>query len=404
MRKQFMAACLGVCLTIAGGAVAQDLVPYPPQPAAVDWPTSGWAIGALPPSAESEVSRLVDEALSGEKTDLMGETRAVVIIHGGKLVMEAYRDGFAPSTRQVSWSMAKSVTHALTGRAVMQALIGDLDTPMPGPWPDGDPRAQITWRQWLEMTDGLDYRELDAPSIMENDVSLMMYGAGRFDVAGYAVEELPPAHTPGTHWNYSTAGLHLVGWALADVIRTGDCTLEGNRARGDASSPDTACVPKERRFSDWARSELFEPLGMDAVVEFDAAGTFLGGSLVWASARDFAKFGYLHLRGGVWEGERLLPDGWVDWARTGSLQDDHNVWGAGFWITPEEGPTYPQQGATTPPWDAFSAQGHEGQSIWIVPSRDLVIVRLGLMSNARENWTALYEWNQEIARAFPEAN
>ncbi len=403
MRKRFMAVGLGIFLALFGRASGQELVTYPPQPGSVEWPTDGWAKGELPASASGEVSRLLDEALSGEKTGLMGETRAVVIIHRGKLVTEAYRDGFVPSTRQVSWSMAKSITHALTGRAVKQALIGDINAPMPGPWPEGDPRARVTWRQWLEMTDGLDYHELDAPTIIENDVSLMMYGPGRFNVAAYVVQELPLLHPPGTHWNYSTAGLHMVAWALADVIQTGTCTLEGNRANVGGSSPATPCVPREKRFSDWAQSELFEPIGMDAVIEFDAAGTFLGGSLVWASARDFAKFGYLHLRGGVWEGEQVLPKGWVDWARTGSLEDDHNVWGAGFWITPEEGPSYPQQGATTPPWDAFSAQGHEGQTIWIVPSRDLVIVRLGLMSNARENWTALYEWNQAIARAFPQA-
>lgn len=403
MCKRFMAICFGALIACSARAGAEDLVAYPPQPAGIDWPTQGWAKGELPTSAEGEVSRLVDEALSGEKTDLMGETRSVVIIHGGKLVMEAYRDGFGPSTKQVSWSMAKSITHAMTGRAVMQALIDDIDEPMPGPWREDDPRAEITWRQWLEMTDGLDYRELDAPSLMENDVSLMMYGDGRFDVAAYIRDQMPPAHVPGNHWNYSTAGLHLVGYGLAEVIHTGECVLQDRRADPPASEPTTTCVPKEARFNDWAQSELFEPLGMEAVIEFDAAGTYFGGSLVWASARDFAKFGYLFLRGGAWEGERLLPEGWVDWARTGALEDDHNVWGAGFWLTPQEGPSYPRQGATSPPWDAFSAQGHEGQTIWIVPSRDLVIVRLGLMSNARENWTASYEWNQKIARAFPEA-
>ena len=402
MRKHFISMFAGVLMAASGMAHAQDLTPYPSQPAGVEWPTDGWASGDLPVSAKDEVSRLIDEALSREKTDLMGETRAVVIIHGGKLVTEAYRDGFDHSTRQVSWSMAKSITHALTGRAVVQALVDDLDTPMPGPWPQGDPRAEITWRQWLEMTDGLDYHELDAASVTQNDVSVMMYGKGRFDVVSHVIDTLAPVHSPGAHWNYSTAGFHMIGWALGDVVKTGNCTLETNRANARASAPVTGCLPKEERFNDWAQSELFAPLGMDAVIEFDAAGTYLGGSLVWASARDFAKFGYLHLRGGVWEGERLLPEGWVDWARTGSLEDDHNVWGAGFWITPEEGPSYPEQGAVSPPWDAFSAQGHEGQTIWIVPSRDLVIVRLGLMSNARENWNALYEWNQEIARAFPQ--
>ena len=142
---------------------------------------------------------------------------------------------------------------------------------------------------------------------------------------------------------------------------------------------------------------------MDAQPEFDASGTFLGGSLIYASARDFARFGYLYLRDGVWEGERLLPEGWVDFARRPHEGTGSNVYGAGWWITPPEGeePTHPQS-AKSAPYDAYHAGGNEGQTIWVVPSKDLVIVRLGLMSNAPENWAALYEWNQKVARAFPD--
>jgi CubicO group peptidase (beta-lactamase class C family) len=149
---------------------------------------------------------------------------------------------------------------------------------------------------------------------------------------------------------------------------------------------------------------LFTPLGMDFRIEGDSVGTFLGGSLVWASARDFAKFGYLYLRDGVWEDERLLPEGWIDFARTETPADNANIYGAGWWITAYGEERTHAQTAKTPPWDAFHAGGHEGQTIWVVPSRDLVIVRLGLMTNAGENWEALYEWNQEIARAFPEVS
>ena len=143
---------------------------------------------------------------------------------------------------------------------------------------------------------------------------------------------------------------------------------------------------------------------MDTVVEFDPKGTYLGGSLVWASARDFAKFGYLYLRDGVWEGTQILPEGWVDFARTPGPASNTNVYGAGWWIIPDKGPLTHRQNADSEPRDAFHAGGHEGQTIWVVPSRDLVIVRLGLMPNDGENWPALYEWNQRIARAFPPVN
>ena len=155
---------------------------------------------------------------------------------------------------------------------------------------------------------------------------------------------------------------------------------------------------------EWMKDVFFDPIGMDARPEFDAAGTFLGGSLVWASARDFAKFGYLYLRDGVWDGQRLLPEGWVDFSRRNPVSTKANVYGAGWWLGADPAPEPAGQAATTPPFDPFSAQGHEGQTIWIVPSKDLVIVRLGLMPNSGDNWPRLYEWNQSIARLFPDVS
>jgi CubicO group peptidase (beta-lactamase class C family) len=223
-------------------------------------------------------------------------------------------------------------------------------------------------------------------------------------VVGYVLS-LPAAHPPGTRWNYSTAGFHMIADALARVIGVGDCTLEGQRRNAASLSPMTACAsPRERVFNEWAQGTLFGPLGMDAEIEFDATGTFLGGSLVFASARDWAKFGTLYLRDGVWNGERLLPEGWVNFARTPGPDTSVNVYGAGFWITPPTGsPIRPAGHASPlPPEDSFSAQGREGQVVWIVPSRDLVIVRLGLMPSQIENWQVLYDWCQAVAIGFPE--
>ncbi|MEL6258897.1 MAG: serine hydrolase, partial [Pseudomonadota bacterium] len=267
-----------------------------------------------------------------------------------------------------------------------------------------DPRAAITWRNWLNMVDGLDYNEIGEQDLTKNDVVQMMFGPGRFDVVGWVVDNAPALHTPGEVWNYSTAGLHLVGRALQSRLELGACSRSANRRDRDALSPQTPCAPEvDIEMARWLEAEFFAPLGMDAQPEFDAEGTFLGGSLVWASARDFAKFGYLYLRDGVWEGERILPEGWVDFARTESPAENVNVYGAGWWITPPEAVERShRQAAKTCPCDTFSAGGHEGQTIWVVPSRDLVIVRLGLMQNNPENWAALYEWNQSIARAFPE--
>ncbi|MEQ9315498.1 MAG: serine hydrolase [Henriciella sp.] len=420
-------ALIGMVFLFAGMASAQDLVPLPPQPEGLAWPTAGWEEGDLPPDIEVDIQALVDDAMSRELEDLMGETRAIVIIHRGKLVLEAYRDGFGPETKQVSWSMAKSVTSALVGRAIELRLIDDIDYPMPVPFDDADPRSKITWRHWLNMTDGLDYTEIGAAGLADNDVVQMMYGPGRFDVISYIRDELPADYKPGTSWNYSTAGYHLIARALADILLSSNIQRDRPGSNGESIGEilrstdvyqcevvlpnDASNEAVEAALADlqpclvaramWAI--LFEPLGMDAQPEFDAAGNFLGGSLVWASARDFAKFGYLYLRDGVWEGERLLPQGWVDFSRSDPVATEANVYGGGWWITTGGAEPFPSyQRRNLPPWDSFAAEGHEGQTLYVVPSRDLIIVRLGLMDNGGTNWPALFEWNQSVASLFPE--
>lgn len=403
---------IGVSLVLlsgraAGQDVAQPIMDLPdmtwPDTERAIFPDADWAQGAVPVANAANVQSLIDEAMSREQGDVMGETRQIVVIHKGQLVAEAYREGFGPETRLVSWSMAKSITQALVGRAVHEGLIDDIDAPMPGPWEADDPRAAITWRQWMTMTDGLDYTEVGETDLAKNDVVQMMFGPGRFDVVGY-VKDLPQIHAAGTHWNYSTAGFHTISRAIQHHLGLGYCSTSTNENNADSLSPITSCAPEsDTEMALWLQSNLFTPLGMDAQPEFDASGTFLGGSLVYASARDFARFGYLYLRDGVWKEERLLPEGWVAFATTLHAGTDTNVYGAGWWVTPPEGetPTHPQS-AISAPYDAFHAGGNEGQTVWVVPSKDLVIVRLGLMSNAPENWAALYEWNQKVARAFPD--
>jgi CubicO group peptidase (beta-lactamase class C family) len=410
------------------GAGAQSLTPLPPQPAGLAWPTSGWETGDLPPESKADVETLIAEAMGKGVGDVMGQTRGLVIIWRGRLVAEAYAEHFTPDTKQISWSMAKSVTQAMVGRTVQLGLIKDIDAPMPSPFKAGDKRREITWRQWMNAVDGQDYHELDGdPDLTKNDVVQLMYGDGRFDVVTYVEKAFPLAHEPGTYWNYSTPAFHLIGWALQSLQPIYDSERTALRGRvqltPELASEVAICerlrplgdsipegcrtlnerveVYRQRWVGDGFLTNLSEGIGMKVTIESDAAGTYLGGSLVWASSRDFAKFGYLYLRDGVWEGERLLPEGWVDFARSPGPAANTNVYGAGWWIIPPQGPLTHHQNADSDPRDAFHAGGHEGQTIWVVPSRDLVIVRLGLMPNEGDNWPALYEWNQRIARAFP---
>jgi CubicO group peptidase (beta-lactamase class C family) len=339
--------------------LAAVLIALPPQPAGVPFPTRDWPTGRLPAGTDTAA---VDRALGATAvTDPeLGETRAVVIVQGGRIVAERYRSGYSPSTRLVSWSMAKSITQALVGIAVRMGLV-DPDKPMGNPrWGTGDARNAVTWRQWLQMVDGQDYHEIGVRDATSNDAARMLFGDGRRDVAAYAAS-LPQIHAAGAHWNYNTAGIELVSDALGRVF-----------------APGASASERRARVADVLARELFGPLGMtSALPEFDAAGTFLGGSLVYATARDFARFGLFYLRDGVWEQKRILPDGWVDFART-------------------RGPA-----PNSDPGEQFSAQGHEGQLITIVPSKDLVIVRLGHLDDTH-GWPALFRWMQELVAAFPD--
>lgn len=371
-------------LAFAASAHAQELYPLPPQPAGVAWPGADWETAPLPADVDRAAYDLaVTEAFAGVHPQ-MGETRAVVIVQSGRVVFERYADGYTRDMRLNSWSMAKSITHALVGAAVLRGQVA-IDTPMGNPaWRAGDRRASITWRQFLQMVDGLDYRE-SSDDVSQAGNARMLFGDGRRNVARWAAQR-PLLHEPGTHWNYTSAGTMLISDALTRALA------------GSADSP----TERRARMRILMDAYLFQPIGMQPVVEFDPQGTFYGSSLVWATARDFARFGYLYLRDGVWNGERVLPEGWVDFARTPGPDSNTDVYGAQWWLTPPSGTGRPERSLIVNPdlRDAFSAQGHEGQIIVVVPSKDLVMVRLGRFDGGDEAWNAMGDWAGRLIGAF----
>ena len=377
-------ALAAAVLMLAPAAHAQTLHPLPPQPAGLAWPTQAWAEAPLPRDVDRAAFDLaVTEAFAGEH-ELMGETRAVVIVQGGRIVFERYGEGYSRDTHLNSWSVGKSITHALVGAAVLQGRVA-IDTPMGNPhWRASDRRSAITWRDWLNMVDGLDYTET-SENVAESGNARMLFGPGRMDVARWAARR-PLIHDPGTHWNYTSAGTILISDALTRVIVPDPRDAADRRARMRA----------------WMQSSLFARIGMNPIVEFDPQGTFYGSSLYWATARDFARFGYLYLRDGVWDGQRVLPVGWVDFARRPGPDPDTDVYGAQWWLTPAHGPGRPDRSLITDNAmsDAFSAQGHEGQLIVVAPSKDLVMVRLGLFHGGGEAWDALGDWSTRLIGAF----
>lgn len=368
------------------GPARQALSPLPLQPEDTPWPTQAWSVAPMPAAADPQnVARLMADAETG-RTPFLEATRAVLVVQGGRLVYERYAPGFGPDTRFLSWSVAKSVTHALVGAAAARGLLNPDAGMGHRRWAVSDPRSAITWRQWLQMTDGLLQNETAAVTLASNSAAVMFFGKNRTDAMGFATQ-LPLGYRPGTRWNYSTAGITLAADALTERTAPGAPAHERRAAM--------------RRFM---REALFAPIGMNsAQPEFDAQGAFLGGGFVWATAQDYARFGLLYLRDGVWDGQRIFPPGWVDFARTPVQGSGADTYGAGFWLTPETGTGTPSRAliAGRNPADAFSAQGRDGQVILIVPSQDLVIVRLGLLGGGREGWSALGDWLAALAQSFP---
>jgi CubicO group peptidase (beta-lactamase class C family) len=359
---------------------AAPLVPLKGQPAGVPFPTTAWPKGSAPATAEAIIKSQFDKAFSGQIKEI-GETRAVIIVHNGRIVAERYGTSFDANSKLISWSMAKSVTAALVGIAVGDGKL-KLDDPLNEPlWDDGDPRRNITVRQALHMADGLRWREDGYADPIQNDAAKMLFGSGREDIVAY-VADRPKEFEPGQKWRYSSGTTNLISAAV-----------------GRAVAPRSLRDPLGKEgLRNFMYDRLFRPLGMtNTAAEFDLAGNFYASSLIQATAQDYARFGLLHLRDGVWDGKRILPEGYVDFVRTPTTAEGATEYGAHWWLSPSNKAGLLKEG----PYDSFEAQGFQGQVIAVIPSKDLVIVRLGIMSDEK-GWDTLGAWLQPIVNAFPD--
>ena len=351
------------------------LVPLPPQPAGVPWPTEEWPGGELPPGVDPDLAPLLDEVF--DDAGPLAVTYAVLVVQGGRVVLERYEGALEHFDREptpvtaatplLSWSMAKSMLHAVVGLLVGDGRL-DLDAPADVPeWSDpGDPRHAITLRQLLAMRDGLDFTE-DYVDERVSDVIGMLFGEGQADMAHFAADR-PLTAAPGTRFNYSSGTSNIISGVVARTVGRGE------------------------PYARFLHGRLFGPLGMaSADPEFDEAGTWVASSYVRATARDYARFGLLYLRDGMWDGVRMLPPGWVDDARTWVSEDpeDASPYGAHWW------------GVAGDTLGTFRASGYEGQSITICPALDLVVVRLGKTPLERE--PNLAPWRAAMVQAFADA-
>jgi CubicO group peptidase (beta-lactamase class C family) len=304
------------------------------------------AAGRNAGSANDALAAVVDRAFSEPNPARPRRTQALLIVRQGRIVAERYAD-IGPDTPMIGWSMTKSVLNALTGILVGRGVLAlDRTVPVPEWKAAGDPRSAITLDQLLRMSSGLRFDE--DPGNPRSGLLHMLFETG--DASGYAASQ-PLLAAPGSIWRYSSGTSNI----LSRVIRN--------------------AIGNEAEYLEFPRRALFDRLGMTtAVLETDATGTFVASSNMYATARDWARLGLLYLQDGMWDGERILPEGWVGYSRSVAPADGAKRYGAHFWArVPVE---YCASDVPLPA-DAFHAAGHEAQLVTIVPSRDLVIVRLG---------------------------
>ncbi|MES2698749.1 MAG: serine hydrolase [Pseudomonadota bacterium] len=335
------------------------------------------AVSTEPGVPREELARAVDALFAREG---LGETRAVIVMHGGRVVAERYADGFDADTRFIGWSMSKTVTAVLIGMMVADGRLALDNSPPIDQWRRaGDPRGEITLRQLLQMRSGLRHEEGADPPYNSSEVR-MMYLDGRDDMAAWA-EAQPMDHAPGAVFRYSTATSVILGDVLARLL-----------------APEGEPDERQQAVGQFLDARLAVPLNLTSMVaEYDAAGTMLAGSAVWANARDWARFGDLLRNGGSARGVQLVPRGWVDFMTSESPRAPD--YGAQLWLNRPSGKDRNVLFAEQGPDTAFAALGHGGQVLFVSPQQGLTVVRLGRGSEGDQR--AMLDTLAELVALYP---
>ncbi|MYF69261.1 MAG: serine hydrolase [Proteobacteria bacterium] len=328
---------------------ALRMPPPPGDPATIPWPDGDMLENAPLPAAidQAAMAAASDWAFDRESPEQI--TLSLLVVHEGRIVHERYAPGVTMETRTRTWSTAKSIAATLIGILVDQGRLS-LDAPLDLAWfpeadaNDHDPRSEITLRHVLNMSSGL--YTIDNANLEYATGSGLSYWAGESSAIHSRSRGL--IREPGTHWDYENY----------------DTLLAVYRMKLELGETDYLKFP---------RSALLDRIGMrNTLLSTDRFGDFILSSQVYTNARDLARFGLLYLRGGVWNGERVISEEWIDFVRTPalSLAEHGNFYGGQWWLVPDD--------RTDVPKDAYSTAGNRGQYVIVVPSHDLVIVRRGL--------------------------
>ncbi|ELR70790.1 Beta-lactamase class C penicillin binding protein [Fulvivirga imtechensis AK7] len=340
-------------------------------PDTLPWPYGSQVRDTVPEGVDIlALKTVVHHAFKETDPERPQNTRGVVVVYDGHLLVEQYAVGFDKNTPQMGWSMTKSITNALVGILVKDGALNIYEPAPVEQWQSaGDPRSAITTDQLLRMSSGLYWEEEYGGPSAATDMLFKMA-----DMGGYAAS-YPLEYEPDAHWYYSSGTSNILSKIIRDHI-------------------------KKDTYYAFVRTRLFNKLGMTSVVvEPDASGTFVGSSYAYATPGDWAKFGLLYLNDGVWKGERILPEGWVKYSSTPTPGAPRGEYGAHFWLN--AGPTGSPEDRWYPdaPTDMFSMNGYEGQRVFIIPSKKVIIVRTGLTKRGNFDFN---NFLKEILAALPE--
>ena len=355
---------------------ANNPAPWPAGDAAI--PESQWPTGA----DKTALTRVVDDAFADSGDPMGANARGVAIVQNGKLLLVRDGKGFQPNTALHGWSMTKTVAAMLAYKKFQEVGL-DIETPVVDAFPDGtapdwvaqwrnDERAQITVADLLYMRAGLKIDEGYTPG---SDVLKMLYTEP--NMASWAAEH-PSEFPPGTSWEYLSAVSNI----LAQLVQSQ--------------------FPDNESYWQYPQTAMFEPLGVTtATLETDTVGTWVGSSYLWASVTDWARMGQMMMNDGEWEGKQVIPAGWLKLAGTSALPEGEGAgYGAQTWI-----PANPVGGECKGfpgiPKDTVSMEGHWGQIVAMVPSRNAVIVRLGWTFNGSEAFDGC-QFVSDVMETLPE--
>jgi CubicO group peptidase (beta-lactamase class C family) len=327
-----------------------QLAPLPGDPDTLPWPMGDLLPEAPLPPAVDDAALAAAERWAFERESPEQVTLSLIVVHRGRIVLEKYADGIDMTTRTRTWSTAKSIAATLIGMLVDEGRLA-LDESLGFDWlpavrnAPADPRRAITLRHVLNMSSGL--YPVDSFGMEYATGSGLAYWAGASSVQGARRRGL--IREPGTFWDYENYDTLLAVYAM-------------KLALGDADT-----------YLAYPRRALFDRLGMrSTLVSTDRFGDFIFSSQVYTTARDLARFGLLYAQNGIWQGERLVSQHWIDFVRTPApaAAVRGNDYGGQFWLVPDDRDDVPRT--------AYSTAGNRGQFVIIVPTHDIVIVRRGL--------------------------